>query len=299
MPVRSTIPFGTRSRRGTPRLQRAKAGQRRYRPDVSVFWGVEALDPDGWAALATLAGPGHGVVLARPELGELPSGWTMLGGGVGLQMVAGGLTANGPGAPPPDQIRALGSDDVGAMVELVRVDRTGPLRSPHDRARRLLRRDGRWPARGDGRRTHATSRATPRSTAVCTHPDTRGHGLASLLTRRVADGIHDRGETPILHVRRDNHTQPGACTSGWASRFGGRSSSAGSRPRLRASVECDRRSRGRRAGQAFRRRVLWSVWANGSSISTILSIVFSSYDQRVVVVDRDRDVVAERASRCP
>ncbi len=39
-------------------------GARRYREDVSVFWGAEALDDAGWAALAELGGPGAGVVLA-------------------------------------------------------------------------------------------------------------------------------------------------------------------------------------------------------------------------------------------
>jgi GNAT superfamily N-acetyltransferase len=177
---------------------------RRYRPDVSVFWGAEALDPDGWAALATLATPGHGVVLARPELGELPDGWTMLGGGVGLQMVAGGLTANGPGAPPPVPIRALDAADVGAMLELVALTEPGPFE-----ARTIELGD--YFGVMDGGRLVAMAGERMRFpgyteiSAVCTHPDARGRGLASLLTRRVADGIRDRGETPILHVRRDNH----------------------------------------------------------------------------------------------
>ena len=37
-------------------------------------------------------------------------------------------------------------------------------------------------------------------TAVCTHPDWRGHGYAGLLTLAVADGIWARGEIPFLHV---------------------------------------------------------------------------------------------------
>ena len=40
--------------------------------------------------------------------------------------------------------------------------------------------------------------------AVCTHSDFRGRGLAAALTRRVADGIFERGETPILHVHDGN-----------------------------------------------------------------------------------------------
>jgi ribosomal protein S18 acetylase RimI-like enzyme len=176
---------------------------RRYQPDVSVFWGVDALDAGGWAALAALAGPGRGVVLARSDVGELPDGWTMLGGGVGLQMVAGGLTAVGPGAPPRPEVRPLGPDDVGAMLELVALTEPGPFE-----ARTIELGDYFGVMDGDRLVAMAGERMRfpgyTEISAVCTHPDARGRGLASRLTRRVADGIRDRGETPVLHVRRDN-----------------------------------------------------------------------------------------------
>ena len=41
-------------------------------------------------------------------------------------------------------------------------------------------------------------------TAVCTHEDFRGMGLAAALIARVADGIQARGETPFLHVFSHN-----------------------------------------------------------------------------------------------
>jgi predicted GNAT family acetyltransferase len=40
--------------------------------------------------------------------------------------------------------------------------------------------------------------------AVCTHPDARGAGLAGALTRHVARAILERDETPFLHVADDN-----------------------------------------------------------------------------------------------
>jgi predicted GNAT family acetyltransferase len=40
--------------------------------------------------------------------------------------------------------------------------------------------------------------------AVCTHPDARGRGLAASLTQRVVRGILDRGDVPILHVAEGN-----------------------------------------------------------------------------------------------
>jgi predicted GNAT family acetyltransferase len=40
--------------------------------------------------------------------------------------------------------------------------------------------------------------------AICTDPVARGQGLASRLTRAVAHGIRQRGETPLLHVAATN-----------------------------------------------------------------------------------------------
>ena len=76
-------------------------GARRYREDVSVFWGAEALDDAGWAALAELAGPGAGVVLARDRLPDPPAGWQVLGGGAGHQMIATALSTRAPAPPRP------------------------------------------------------------------------------------------------------------------------------------------------------------------------------------------------------
>ena len=42
--------------------------------------------------------------------------------------------------------------------------------------------------------------------AVCTHPDARRRGYASIVTTRVATAIAERGETPFLHVASDNVT---------------------------------------------------------------------------------------------
>ncbi|MFL6115759.1 MAG: GNAT family N-acetyltransferase, partial [Catenulispora sp.] len=40
--------------------------------------------------------------------------------------------------------------------------------------------------------------------AVCTHADFRGRGLATRLIRAVAHGIRERGETPFLHTGAEN-----------------------------------------------------------------------------------------------
>ena len=40
--------------------------------------------------------------------------------------------------------------------------------------------------------------------AVCTHPDFLGRGLAGSLMASLIKRMMEKGETPILHVRADN-----------------------------------------------------------------------------------------------
>jgi predicted GNAT family acetyltransferase len=42
--------------------------------------------------------------------------------------------------------------------------------------------------------------------AVCTHPDARRRGYASILTADVARAIAAEGDTPMLHVATTNHS---------------------------------------------------------------------------------------------
>jgi predicted GNAT family acetyltransferase len=111
--------------------------------------------------------------------------------------------------PPDDQVAdttivALGDDDVPAMVVLVELTQPGPFRP---RTIEL----GHYYGVFDGDRLIAMAGErlqTPWFTeisAVCTHPDARGRGLAAVLTYHVASAIAARGQTPILHVAAHNH----------------------------------------------------------------------------------------------
>ena len=42
--------------------------------------------------------------------------------------------------------------------------------------------------------------------AVCTHPDARRRGYASIVTADVARGIDAEGDTPMIHVATTNHS---------------------------------------------------------------------------------------------
>jgi ribosomal protein S18 acetylase RimI-like enzyme len=170
----------------------------RYDPDVSVFAAVDEVDDDAWRDLASVVGPGGNAVLFRAAVPDAPAAWTRVGGGFGHQMVLGRLA---PVTIPT--ARALGPDDVGEMLALVELTQPGPFRV---RTVEL----GAYVGVFDG--TDLVAMAGERLrfpgfceiSAVCTHPDWRGRGLAAGLTALVAQGILARGEQPFLHHAADN-----------------------------------------------------------------------------------------------
>ena len=169
---------------------------RRYPRDVSPFAAVEALDAEGWASLGKLGGR---IVLFRDDIDELPSGWTSTATGVGHQMVL-----EDPAPAPDVPVVTLGRDDADEMLDLVAVARPGPFeRRTVELGRYVGVRDdtGRLVAMaGERLRVPGYTEVS----AVCTHPDARGRGLAAALTQVVCGGIAERGETPVLHVAAGN-----------------------------------------------------------------------------------------------
>jgi ribosomal protein S18 acetylase RimI-like enzyme len=185
----------------------------RYDPDVSLFGGIgddaghdTGDDPDdtghdtgaAWRDLQELVGPSGVAVLFRAEIPLLPKAWTRLDGGRGHQMVLRELAP----VDTPDA-RDLGPEDVGEMLALVELSRPGPF------AVRTVELGG-YVGVFDGDRLVAMAgqRLAPPGfreiSAVCTHPDFRGRGLAAGLTALVARRILDRGERPFLHHAADN-----------------------------------------------------------------------------------------------
>jgi ribosomal protein S18 acetylase RimI-like enzyme len=171
---------------------------RRYHPDVSVFAAMEEPDDDAWRDLAELVGPGGFAVLFRAELPRPPGGWTRAGEGLGHQMVLGELAS----VDAPDA-RRLGADDTGEMLALVELTRPGPF------CVRTLEL-GTYYGVFDGSALVAMAGerlSLPGYTeisAVCTHPDHRGRGLAAGLTALVARGIEARGDQAFLHHAAEN-----------------------------------------------------------------------------------------------
>jgi ribosomal protein S18 acetylase RimI-like enzyme len=171
----------------------------RYDPDVSVFAALGVDRDEAWTDLAKLIGDGAGA-LFRPDPPPAPAGWQLLAEGVGNQMVLSDLVP----AEVPDGVRELGPDDASEMLALVELTRPGPF------AVRTVDLGGYVGVFDDDTLVAmAGQRLAPPGfreiSAVCTHPDFRGRGLAAGLTTLVAQRIVERGETPFLHHAADNH----------------------------------------------------------------------------------------------
>ena len=172
---------------------------RRYRPGISVFAAIEHPTAEAWAALADLVGPGCDLFVNRLGPVEPPGGWTVLGAGLGEQMI---LEAE-PAAAVNGAIRELTDDDVDAMVALVALTEPGPFRRGTIElgGYRGIVEDGQLVAMA-GQRVGLDDHTE--ISAVCTHPDARRRGLAASVTAAVARGIQAEGRIPILHVAEHN-----------------------------------------------------------------------------------------------
>jgi ribosomal protein S18 acetylase RimI-like enzyme len=183
-----------------PHAQFAEGGAkaRRYPADISPFAAISALDdPEAWAELAEVVGPGHLTVMpAGPSLPEhVPAGWKVEESFEGVQLLA--TQALRP-VPDPEAV-VLGAADVPEMIDLVERTNPGPfLTRTHELGTYLgIRRGGALVAMA-GERVHPAGYTE--ISAVCTDPAFRGQGLASRLVLAVAHGITERGEVPLMHA---------------------------------------------------------------------------------------------------
>ena len=174
---------------------------RRFDPEVSAFAAIDVAHDQAWAALADLASD-EPVALFRDHIPALPAGWVEVARGEGHQLVLEPHDLTSVGVAPG---RPLTGADVPAMLDLVAATTPGPFLA---RTIELGRyhgafESGRLVAMA-GERLHLDG--FTEISAVCTHPDARGRGLAATLTRTIAVGIIGREETPFLHVARGNDT---------------------------------------------------------------------------------------------
>lgn len=173
---------------------------RRYARDVNVFAAVGTEDEDALAALAALVAPGEQVYVAQATPIRVPPELVALKQALCVQMLAAGPVADA--ADTADMV-PLGAVDAAEMLALAELTEPGPFRLGTWRMGQFfgIRIDDRLAAMA-GERFHCPGFAEV--SGVCTHPDFRGRGLASRLSRHVAARIAARGEVAFLHAWQDH-----------------------------------------------------------------------------------------------
>jgi ribosomal protein S18 acetylase RimI-like enzyme len=182
----------------------------RYRVNVAPFAAVrDVTDPGAWHELAELSGPGDRAALVAPSAqpaSTMRAGWSVAGVLPCTQMIAplDGLAADVL-ARSVETLVTLGPRDAAEMVALAELTRPGPFATSTAELGGYLgvRREGRLVAMA-GRRLQLPGWIE--ISAVCTHPDHRGQGLARLLIAAVDAAIRQQGHRAFLHAIHQNTT---------------------------------------------------------------------------------------------
>jgi ribosomal protein S18 acetylase RimI-like enzyme len=181
---------------GQRHLAHTVGDMRRYAPDVAPFC---AVPEDGMFVPATDLEYLTEDVYFVGAIPTVPAGWTLQELGGVTQMIYRGEPVV---APPSAGVTVLDALDP-AMQELTAIAFPG-----YFRARTATM--GRYVGVHDGGRLVALSGERMdfgdlrEVSAVCTHPEYTGRGLAKLLVRHVMHGMWQQGVTPMLHVGSRN-----------------------------------------------------------------------------------------------
>lgn len=171
-----------------------------YVPDVNLFASPRDDSDAAMEALAQLVQPPQPAFVLQVPAIRVPSDLTVAKSAPAVQMIA-----ERPVESPADagDIVPLGEDDAADMLALATLTEPGPFMRHTYRMGEFfgVRIGGRLAAMA-GERFRFPGYAEV--SGVCTHPDFRGRGLASRLSRHVAARIGARGETAFLHAWASN-----------------------------------------------------------------------------------------------
>jgi ribosomal protein S18 acetylase RimI-like enzyme len=177
-----------------------RGGARRYTAGFSPIAGFADPDAPDLAALAPYFAPGEPFYCER-WAGPPPDGWRVEAETTMFKMV---WDAAPPSDDPlPDAVR-LAAEHAAQAVALADLTRPGPFGPRTIELGEYIGvfEDGRLVAMA-GERMHAGR--LREISGVCTHPDRQGRGCARRLMAALVRRQLARGETPFLHVMRDNH----------------------------------------------------------------------------------------------
>jgi predicted GNAT family acetyltransferase len=177
---------------------------RRYYPDISPLAGLSSVSDEAFVSLSRIVQSGQTVFVFLNEAPVLPSKaslhWEIKTTFTIDQMVCESFI---PPESMPENIETLTDADVPEMLALTKLTNPGPF-EPRTNAMGQyfgIKQDGRLAAMAGERLNLANYTEV---SAVCTHPDFRGHGYAKALVAKVSMGILENNKTPILHTLSGN-----------------------------------------------------------------------------------------------
>lgn len=174
---------------------------RRYAPGFSPICGFADPARPNVDALAPFCEPGE-AFYCDGWSGAPPTGWRIDAEEVMLKMIFDApMPANDDA---PEAIR-LGPAHVAQVLELVALTHPGPFGPRTIELGEYFGcfENGRLAAMAGERMRAGSLREI---SGVCTHPDFQRRGLARRLMNKLIRREMERGETPCLHVMRDNRT---------------------------------------------------------------------------------------------
>jgi ribosomal protein S18 acetylase RimI-like enzyme len=186
------------------RFAQGAYGARRYLAEVSPLCGVrDTTDHACWSDLADLMGERERIGLLLWSEPDVGSDLQLLRSTPLVQMT---FTGDPAALPPAESIsfRDLTAADADGMIALVSLTKPGPMErrtvelgryvGVHDDSGKLIAMTG----------ERARLPGWTEVSAVCTHPDHRGKGLARQLMLMIMRDIVARNELPFLHVAAAN-----------------------------------------------------------------------------------------------
>src|ERR1700740_3373082 len=180
-------------------LARSYGLARRYPPDVSPLAALLHPTNDAFADLHRLVGAREHVAPVTASPLDVPGDCHVDRSRWIDQMICEALLA-----PPPVVPLPLGTTDVPEMLELTAATEPGPFLPQTIQMGSYfgIRSSNGGLAAMAGERLRSTE--CTEISAVCTHPEFRGHGYARDLTTFLASQILAAGKTPFLHVQSGN-----------------------------------------------------------------------------------------------
>lgn len=185
---------------GNRSLAHGSGPVRYFGDDVSPFAGLEENSIEQFNVLSRHITVDRPLAIVSPTANAVPAPWTIIQQIAVWQMIYTG-TPNKLQLLTP--IVQLGSADVPEMLKLTKLTNPGPF---EQNTLRFGHYEGIY--EGDQLIAMAGQRMNPMPyaeiSAVCTHPDFLGRGLATQLLIRQIHRIKAAGEIPFLHVKSEN-----------------------------------------------------------------------------------------------